>query len=222
MPERKNSPAVEEYLETIYRLGEDGRPVGLTELAEKLYISPVSANEMVRKLVERELATYEPYKGVCLTAAGAQKAESIIRRHRLWERLLTDVLGMPWDQVHEEACRLEHATSDLLEQYLTSFLEQPATCPHGVPMPGREAIFEDSRTLSELAVNASARVVAVMNEDAKFLEGVGRAALRPGALVRVAHREPAMHVLAVQVNGVTTIITDQVAEQIRVAPISVS
>jgi DtxR family transcriptional regulator, Mn-dependent transcriptional regulator len=223
MTEHKSSPAVEEYLETIYRLTEGDGPANLTTLAERLAISPVSTNEMVRKLVERDLATYEPYKGVSLTAAGAQKAESIIRRHRLWERLLTDVLGMPWDQVHEEACRLEHATSDLLEERLSRYLEQPTTCPHGVPMPGR-ASLHGAATLLSLSPNQSGRIVAVLNEDAEFLRALGRAAIQLGAEVRMVRHEPTLHSVICTIDGAPDgapmTLDESVAEQICVAPVA--
>ena len=108
--------SVDEYLEAIHKLEAEKTPVAISILAERLGISATSANEMVKKLVERGLAGYEPYKGVCLTDEGQRYALQVIRRHRLWERLLTDVVGIPWDEVHEEACLLEHATSPRLER----------------------------------------------------------------------------------------------------------
>lgn len=220
MSESKSSPAVEEYLETIYRLTENDGPANMTALAERLAISPVSTNEMVRKLEERGLVAYEPYKGVSLTAAGAQRAESVIRRHRLWERLLTDVLGMPWDQVHVEACLLEHATSDLVEECLARYLDQPTTCPHGVPMPGREGLLRGAATLLSLSPGQAGRVVAVLNEDAEFLRALGRAAIHLGAEVRIVRHEPTLHSVVCAIDGAPMTLDASVAEQIRVAPIS--
>ena len=220
MSETKTSPAVEEYLEVIYRLTEKGDPAPLTLLAERLAISSVSANEMVRKLAERGLVTYEPYKGVSLTPSGRQQAQSMLRRHRLWERFLTDILGFPWSQVHEEACRLEHATSNLLEEYLTAYLSQPSSCPHGIPFPGGESSLEESVTLAELPAKQSGRVVAVMNEDAAFLSALERAGLKPGAWVEMAQVEPAMHSVTVRIAGERSTIAEAVAAQIRVIPSS--
>jgi len=219
MSEGKTTPAVEEYLEAIYRLTEKGEPAHLTLLAERLAISSVSANEMVRKMAERGLVTYEPYKGVALTPAGRQRAESMIRRHRLWERFLTDVLRFPWHQVHEEACRLEHATSDLLEEYLTAHLAQPGSCPHGIPFPGGESSLEKSLTLAELPTTRTGRIVAVMNEDAAFLSALDRAGLKPGALVEMVQVEPAMQSVTIRIAGERNTIAETVAEQIRIMPV---
>lgn len=216
----QTSAAIEEYLETIYRLSQETEPVPLSVLAEWFAISPVSVNEMVRKMAERGLVSYEPYHGVSLTPQGRSRAETIVRRHRLWERLLADVLGYPWDQVHEEACRLEHATSPELEEHLASYLAEPSTCPHGMPLPGESsAALDTSLPLDALAVGQPARVVAVTNEDTAFLGALDRAGLRPGAVVQVLHREPAIQSLTCVVDDVKTTLWDRIASRIMVIPI---
>ena len=110
------SASVEHYLRAIHRLGGDKQLVSLTNLSKELLISLPSASEMVKKLAKRGLVTHKRYAGVSLTAKGQDHATAVTRRHRLWERFLTDVLGISWHQVHEEACRLEHATSPLVEK----------------------------------------------------------------------------------------------------------
>ena len=163
---------IEEYLEAIHKLEQDVSPVTISALAERLGISSASVSEMAGKLAEQGLATREPYKGVVLTSKGRSQALILIRRHRLWECFLTDVLGLPWDQVHEQACRLEHATSPLVEEGLAQFLGEPETCPHGHPMPTAdgEIAVEDGRPLAELTAGRSARVLRVPERDSALLQ----------------------------------------------------
>lgn len=213
--------SIEEYLEAIYKLGERGQPVALSALAERLKISSVSANEMVRKLVERELVLYEPYKGVSLTPAGQTQALAVIRRHRLWERFLTDVLGLPWDQVHEEACRLEHVTSPLVEERLAQLLGEPETCPHGHPMPTVEGemVVETGRPMAELTAGQRARVLRVPEGDDVLLRYLASLGLRPQASFRVEVVAPFQGPLTVQVGEAQHVLGRELASQIVVRPL---
>jgi len=213
--------SAEEYLEAIYKLGEEGQPVALSTLAECLEISSVSANEMVRKLVERKLVLYEPYKGVSLTPAGQAKALAVIRRHRLWERLLTDVLDLSWDQVHEEACRLEHATSPLVEGRLAQLLGEPKTCPHGHPMPTAEGemAVEAGCPLAELTAGQRARVLRVPEGDDALLRYLATLGLKPQVTVQVEVAAPFQGPLTVQVGEARHVLGRELASQIVVRPL---
>jgi len=213
--------SAEEYLEAIYKLGEEGQPVALSTLAECLEISSVSANEMVRKLVERKLVLYEPYKGVSLTPAGQAKALAVIRRHRLWERLLTDVLGLSWDQVHEEACRLEHATSPLVEERLAQLLGEPKTCPHGHPMPTAEGemAVEAGCPLAELTAGQRARVLRVPEGDDALLRYLATLGFKPQVTVQVEVAAPFQGPLTVQVGEARHVLGRELASQIVVRPL---
>ena len=157
------TPHAEEYLEAIYKLGGQDSPVHLSSLAEYLCLSAASINEMVRRLEEQELVSYTPYHGVVLREDGLCQALAVIRRHRLWERFLTDILGLSWDVVHEEACKLEHAASEQITEKLAELLDNPRHCPHGKPMPppGCELIpVQDAVPLSDLEVGQEGRVWA--------------------------------------------------------------
>ena len=213
--------SAEEYLEAICKLGEEGQPVALSALAKHLEISSVSANEMVRKLVERELVLYEPYKGVSLTPAGQAQALAVIRRHRLWERFLTDVLGLSWDQVHEEACRLEHATSPLVEERLAQFLGQPETCPHGHPMPTAdgEMTVEAGCALAELAPGQKAVVLRVPEGDDALLRYLATLGLKPQTTVQVEAAAPFQGPLTVRVGEAQHVLGRELASQIVVRPL---
>jgi DtxR family Mn-dependent transcriptional regulator len=213
--------SVEEYLEAICKLGEVGQPVAVSALAKHLEISSVSANEMVRKLVEKELALYEPYKGVSLTPAGQAQALVVIRRHRLWERFLTDVLGLSWDQVHEEACRLEHVTSPLVEERLAQLLGEPETCPHGHPMPTAEGemIVEAGCPLAELTAGQSARVLRVPERDSALLQYLATLGLEPETMVQVEAVAPFQGPLTVHVGEARRVLGRELASKIVVQPL---
>ncbi len=129
-------PAVEEYLETILELEESGIRPMRARIVERLHVSAPAVSETVRRLEREGYLTLDESRAIQLTGKGRTYATSIMRRHRLAERLLTDVLKVPWSQVHEEAGRLEHAISPRLEQHLVALLGDPGTCPHGNPIPG--------------------------------------------------------------------------------------
>lgn len=216
------SPSAEEYLETIYRLGEDGEDalVPLADLAAYLDVSVVSANRMARRLEERGLLTYTPYRGVILSRSGRTQAASLLRRHRLWERFLRDVLGLPWEQVHEEACRLEHATSPAVEEGLARFLENPRTCPHGHAMPDQagDVPSREGHSLAQAEPGQRVRILNVAEEDPSLLSYVADLGLLPGVQVYVAERSPVGGVLTIRVGEREHAIGSEVARQIYVQP----
>ncbi len=129
-------PAVEEYLETVLELEESGIRPMRARIVERLGVSAPAVSETVRRLEREGYLTLDDSRAIMLTDKGRTFATSIMRRHRLAERLLTDVLKVPWSQVHEEAGRLEHAISPRLEAHLVALLGDPGTCPHGNPIPG--------------------------------------------------------------------------------------
>jgi len=129
-------PATEQYLETIWELEESGVSPIRARIVERLGVSAPSVSETVARLEREGYLTLDSGKVMQLTETGRSYALSMVRRHRLAERLLVDVLHVPWHQVHEEACRLEHAISENLEQHLVALLGDPGCCPHGNPIPG--------------------------------------------------------------------------------------
>jgi DtxR family Mn-dependent transcriptional regulator len=127
---------VEEYLETIYNIAMEGEPVIGARLAEKFRVAPPTVTETLKRLTRDGLVEMDSKRQVTLTPLGVERAEAVLRRHRLTERFLVDMLGMQWHQVHEEACRLEHYISGAVEERVLSALHAPTTCPHGNPIPG--------------------------------------------------------------------------------------
>ena len=137
------SEVTEEYLETIYNISMEGDPVIGARLAEKFHVSPPTVTETLKRLSRAGYIEMDAKRQVELTDKGVALAESVLRRHRLTERFLVDMLGMQWHQVHEEACRLEHYISGAVEERVTTALSHPTTCPHGNPIPG---YVPDART----------------------------------------------------------------------------
>lgn len=181
------SESVEMYLITVARLRQADQPVPLALLAQDLGISPVSANEMCRRLAERALVTYQPYKGVTLTAQGEAMARRVLCRRRLWEVFLVEQLNLTPADADEIACRLEHVTPDTLTERLAAFLAFPTRSPRGdaIPYDGRPEHDPPTHSLATLPVGRRGRIVAVPAEQGPvraFLQAHG---LVPGAVVTV-------------------------------------
>jgi DtxR family Mn-dependent transcriptional regulator len=209
--------SVEDYLKAIFTISVEHSPVALSILADQLDISSVSVNEMIKKLVTRGLVAYKPYKGVTLTAEGQTQALHVIRRHRLWEWFLADVLDIPWDRVHEEACRLEHATSSLVEEKLSGFLGEPETCPHGYPVEGIDYRHSDKGVLlSELKPGQRAVVQRVSEHNPDLLRYLAELELKPQAVIEIEEVAPFDGPLTVKIGENRRVIGRQVASQIMV------
>ncbi len=212
-----DTPRIEEYLESIYKLQQAAHPVSTSRLAEHLKLSPPSVSEMVKKLEQKGLVSHTE-KGVCLTAEGSRMAKKVIRRHRLSERLLTDILGYKWDEVHDEACRLEHAISPEMEEHIATSLGNPKTCPHGHPIPDKEGTVakEKVKSLSELKAQEKGIIVSVFEEDPKMLQYLASLGLIPEACVRVEEVAPFGGPLIVCVSGSRYALGREVASKIKV------
>ena len=130
------SEVVESFCETIYNMAMEGDTVIGARLAEKFHIAPPTVTETLKRMVRDGLVEMDGKRQITLTPRGVELAESVLRRHRLTERFLVDVLGMQWHEVHEEACRLEHRISGAVEKRVVATLNHPTTCPHGNPIPG--------------------------------------------------------------------------------------
>jgi DtxR family Mn-dependent transcriptional regulator len=141
--EESLSATVEEYLESIYNMSAEDEVVIGARLAEKFHVSAPTVTEMLKRLVRDGYIEMDVKRQVTLTEEGNRAAEAVLRRHRLTERFLVDMLGMQWHQVHEEACRLEHFISGAVEDRVIASLNSPTTCPHGNPIPGS---VENART----------------------------------------------------------------------------
>jgi DtxR family Mn-dependent transcriptional regulator len=170
------SENVEDYLKSIYKLQERGGKVSTSSLSERLGVSAPSVTEMIKKLAEEGILAYAPYKGVELTAEGRKRALKILRRHRLWELFLVEVLKYPWHEIHDEADRLEHFTSEKLERRLDEALGFPRKDPHGDAIPTTDGSIErvEYRSLSEVKTGETVTVARVNDASAQVLQYASR------------------------------------------------
>jgi DtxR family transcriptional regulator, Mn-dependent transcriptional regulator len=194
-PSSANPPLtgpVEDYLKAIYDLERDAQPAATNDIAERLAISPASVSGMMRRLAEQGLITHEPYRGARLTTDGRRAALRTLRRHRILECYLTEVLGYPWDRVHDEAERLEHAASEELIERMADALGDPLHDPHGAPIPSREGIVEETtfRSLADAGPGERMRVRMVMDDDGERLRYLAELGIRPGSIIRLLDRAP--------------------------------
>ena len=210
------TPAIEEYLESIYKIEARGIRVIGARLAEDLGVSPPTVTEMLRRLRLEGFVIVSPQKEVRLTASGRETAEVLIRRHRLSERLLTDILGMPWSQAHEEACKFEHVISPQVEARLARALDYPSTCPHGNPIPGSPGKGELLVRLSATPIGARAVLRCVEAEDEELLSYVEQLGLLPGANLVIKAFAPLSGPVEVEIDGASVFVGLAAAERLLV------
>ncbi len=191
------SSTVENYLKAIYQhqssLPEGERLVPMGSVASALRVTPGTATTMVKALAESGLAQYEPYSGVRLTESGEKLAGRVLRRHRLVELFLVQVMGMSWDEVHDDAEQLEHVVSDRLIERIDEMLGQPTHDPHGDPIPTVEGTIP-SRHLDSLLtcpLGTPLKVTRIADQDPSFLRFIERNNLKPGQAVQVETRDTA-------------------------------
>jgi len=212
------SRAVEDYLKAIHKLQQRAPSVSTSVLAEELDRSAASVTNMVKGLAEQGLAEHIPYHGVRLTDAGELSALRIIRRHRVLEMFLIDRLGYAWDDVHEEAERLEHAASDELIDRMAQVLGEPRFDPHGAPIPTRDGRMEHRALcrLTELPERGVAIIRRVTDESSDTLRRLAELGLYPGARVRLVRRDDARGRLVLEVDGSDAELEATIAQGISV------
>jgi DtxR family Mn-dependent transcriptional regulator len=216
------TPAMEDYLKGAYLLRERGEEITVLALAEAHNVSPPSVTGMIKRLAALGLVEHTPYKLIALTPAGEAVALEIVRHHRLLELYLAEFLGMAWDEVHAEADRLEHHISEDLEERIADRLGQPATDPHGDPIPTRELTLpeRDLRRLSVLAPGERATVARISDQETGLLHYLGTLGLVPGAAATVVGVAPYGGVVTVRLgeDGPFHAVAAEVAAKILVLP----
>jgi len=197
----EHHPAFEEYCECIFELGEDDVEIIQARIAERLQISRPAVSEMMKRLEAEGLIVSED--GIRLTPTGQQLGERIVRRHRLAERFLTDILQLSWADAHHEAGRWEHVISDSVEKAINKLLGDPTTCPHGNPIPGSNYQAPNSEPLSEVLVGVPFTVRRI-TEELEFtpglLEFLEESAIQPGNIGTVTAASPD-GTLTVEIDG---------------------
>lgn len=202
--------STQDYLKHIFELTKGGKSASTTELAARLGFAPASVTGMIKKLAaaERPLVIYRKHHGVTLTDDGEQAALEVIRHHRLLETWLVQTLGYSWDEVHEEACRLEHVISEDLESRIDAALGHPNRDPHGAPIPSANLNLpaDSSLPLANLRPGARAIVLRVSDENPAFLRHLDELGLVPGIRVTVSDYSPFDGNLTIKVQEKSTVV----------------
>jgi len=213
------SATIEEYLEAIYALQERNGSAKTTELAKRLSVALGTITNTIESMEKQNLVVHEPYKGVKLTAKGRKKALDVVRRHRLSERLLTDILQFEWSKAHDAACKLEHAIAgDEIIKPLEKALRHPKTCPHGNPIPSESGrlVEEKSEMLTSLSQGESSVIVKITDERQDMLQYLATLGLVPGASVSIEEKAPFNGPIIVKVMGASYALGRNVASVIWV------
>jgi len=212
------SAVTEEYLEGIYRLQEKSGVAKTSEIVMWLKVAPGTVTNTVERLEKAGLLTHEPYRGVKLTEEGLKIALRVIRRHRLTERLLTDILHVEWDKAHNAACRLEHGITDDIDKNLEKALGHPKTCPHGNPIPTkRGGVFEEkSKPLTSLSPREEGVIARIRDEEPELLRYLATLGLKPGTNIEVLEKAPFNGPITVKVAGTSRALSSKVASVVQV------
>ena len=213
---------VEDYLKAIYTIGRGTGAAATNEIAQRLALAPASVSGMVRRLADQGLLAYERYHGVKLTETGRRAALRTLRRHRVIEAYLAQALGYPWDGVHAEAERLEHAASDELVDRMAVTMGEPEFDPHGAPIPTRDGAVDETEytSLAELAVGTPGVVVRVADEDPAMLRYLAELSVVPGKRVTVKARAPYGGPITLVVGRAEISVGPALAAHVLTAPVT--
>jgi len=215
--------SIQDYLKRIYELTQGGGIASTNSLAEELHVKPASVTGMLQRLAQAKppLVNYRKHQGATLTAAGRRAALEVIRHHRLLEAWLMQTLGYSWDQVHDEAERLEHVISEDLEHRMAAALGYPARDPHGEPIPSADLKMppDAARPLSSLRPLQKAAIRSIRAPDSQLLRLLESLGLLPGAEIEVTDYSPLDHNSTVKVGGRTAVLGPIVTAHILVEPI---
>lgn len=211
--------AMEDYLKAIYKLQDEDEKVTTQAIAERLRVQSPSVTNMIKRLAELHLVEHTPYYGVKLTSSGRKAALEVLRHHRLLELYLADSLGYSWDEVHEEADRLEHSISEELEARIDRALGYPTIDPHGDPIPTAAGEIQSlpELRLSDLKVGETAVIERVSDRDPEKLRYLGSLGLYPSAHALILERFPFDGPLRVEIGGTEHILGRDLARSVHVS-----
>lgn len=221
MAQSEVSAVVEEYLEAIYRLQKKHSVANTGDLVKQLHVAPGTVTNTIQRLEKHRLVKHIPYKGVKLTAKGRRLALKLLRKHRLAERLLTEMLDINWHKAHAYACKLEHSLPDEVLNHIEETLEHPETCPHGHPIPSEtgHVTEETAKPLLEASVGESVEVVKVEEESEerlRYFEGLG---ILPGMILKIEEKAPFDGPITLNINGERCAVGRSLATMIHVKPL---
>ena len=220
--EKEPTPRIEEYLESIVNMIAEGKSVLAARLAERLGLTPATVSATIQRMARDGLIKTNQDKEIALTEKGSRMALTVLRRHRLAERLLFDVLGIEWHELHEEACLLEHAISARVEERLNQVLKNPACCPHGNPIPGGDTL-PPSKGIPLSSVQQGTRVAVERiteeaTRDSRLMEYLHSVGVVPGAIFEVKQAYPYAGTLVIDFGGREVTIGLNAADTVWVRP----
>jgi DtxR family Mn-dependent transcriptional regulator len=214
------SHAMEDYISAIWRLTHHGGTASTSEVARKLGVTAASTSYMFKKMAEAGLVEYKEYAGVSLTKSGELAAMSFIRRHRVTERFLVDVLGISWDRADGISDQMEHSLPDEVIDRMHAVMGHPTTCPHGYPIPSKEGVLPELhlREVTDMVVGEEGTIRQVAEHDPDLLTYFGDHGIRPGARIQVANRDRIGETLSLQLAGVAepVVLSSAIARFVRV------
>lgn len=214
------SASVEDYLKALYTLEQQGQDkVRIKDMAELMDVSLPSVTTMMKSLADQNFVERAAYRGVSLTDSGNLAALKVIRKHRLVESFLIEVLGYTWDEVHEEAERLEHAMSDLLTDRIDHYLGYPRFDPHGDPIPNADGVIEQrtTRSLLEAPLHQTSTVLRVTDQSSEALQYLGEKGIQPGTALVVERIDPFDGPVWLQIDGHEVVLSRTLAHRVHVA-----
>jgi len=217
----KVTSATEEYLEIIYRFQEKSGVATTSDLVKSLKVAPGTITNTISRLEKESFVIHEPYRGVRLTEKGRRIALRTIRKHRLSERLLTDLLNVEWEKVHEAACKLEHSISDEIAKKIEKALGHPKTCPHGNPIPTEcgGIIEEKGKPLGDLNPGEKGVIIKIIDERRELLEYLNSLEVRPERIVEVIEKAPLGGPIIVRIEGKDHALSRETASLIEIKPV---
>jgi DtxR family Mn-dependent transcriptional regulator len=212
------TPVIEEYLECIYRLEEKYGVARTKDIVAIMKVVPGTVTNTIRLLEKKRLVTHKPYHGVKLTDKGRRLAIQVIRRHRLSERLLADILHIEWEKVHELACKLEHSLTEEIIRPLEKALNHPQKCPHGNPIPTKcgGIVEEESVPLTTLNVGDPGVVAKIVEEHRDILQYLGRLGIFPGVSIKILEKNHVDETITLMINETRQVLSYRVASIVHV------
>ena len=215
-----SSESREMYIKSIYELSADGELVAVSLIAKRMGVSAVSATEMIKRLEEHGLINHTPYKGVALTKVGKQRALIVVRRQRLWGRFLADHLDIPWAQIYDISCRLEHATDAAVTEALAIFLAHPKICPHGHVIPEADGSVEETPAypLNEINCEVEVEIIRINQPELTLCEYLEERGMLPGAIIKIVDEAPYNGPFTVDLAGKEVALGREISSRILVNP----
>lgn len=209
----------EMYLKSIFELEVDKEPVAVSLIAQRLGISSVSVSEMMKRLEGSELVEHTPYKGYALTEEGRKRAMAVVRNQRIWECFLAEHLNIPWEELYDYSCSLEHATHPKVTEALADFLGHPSHCPHGNPIPSAQGEYPKipGQPLSELGLGHTVRISSISKPERTLCNYLADHGLVPGTVLTTIERAPYNGPLTVTLDDSEVAIGREIAARIFVS-----